>query len=730
VRTSRNQLAAIVSRLGLVVALAVSIVVPAGYFVLGYTEVRYGLSFTANLTANRLAKYIYSHRDLWQYQAVTLAELLKVPEADETNTRLRVLDATGQLVTETGGTSDFLVVTTSAPIVVAGSVLGRIEASASLGTAFLVTGVVALFSGLFGFAIFVVVRLLPVRVIDKTLGVLETQMLRFEAALDSMSKALCMFDANGKLLVVNKRYPELFGIPPEKIVVGMTEPELQALSTGAQRGSEAEAETAGQWASFAGGLLYRANGNVLAGFRKSMPNGGEVVTYEDITERSLAEGKIFHMSRHDSLTELPNRRLFHDDLEYALKNRDVTDTVAVHYFDIDNFKNVNDTFGNPVGDKLLRQIAVRLRSTVRPADPVARIGGDEFAIIQTRMARPFDATDLAVRLLEVIAEPYVVEGEQIVVGASIGIALAPPDGNDADLLLKNADLALQLAKTEGRGTYRYFEADMDARVKQRHSVEMDLRRAIAMEEFELFYQPILNIAAETIVGFEALLRWNHPERGMVAPNDFISTAEQTGQIVAIGEWVIRTACLEAVTWSSRVKVAVNLSPVQIKSPNLVTVIKAALAASGLPADCLELEITETFVLQDDEKTMHVLYELHELGVGISMDDFGTGYSSLSILRKYPFDRIKIDQSFISEMSDRGDSLAIIRAVSAIGVSLGMATTAEGVETREQFELVKKEGCTEVQGYLFSRPRPAREIPALLIENRVDPQAGAILERLG
>ena len=716
---SRNQLAALVSRLGLVVALVVSIVGPAGYFVLGYAEVRYDLSFTANLTANRLAKYIYSHRELWQYQAVTLAELLKVPEADEANTRLRVFDVTGQLVTETGETSDFLVVATSAPIVVAGSALGRVEASASLGTELPATGFVALFSGLLGFAVFFVLRLLPLRVIDKTLGALESQTLRFEAALDNMSRALCMFDVDRKLLVVNKRYPELFGIPAEKIVLGMTEAELQALSTGARCGSETD--TAGEWASDQGGLLYRANGIVIAGFRRSMANGGVVVTYEDVTERSLAEEQIFQMARHDPLTELPNRLMFHEELDYALKHNDAKSSVAVLYLGIDNFKNVNDTVGHPIGDKLLQQIAGRLRSTVGTADTLARLGGDEFAVVLTRMVPPVDAAALAVRIMTLIGEPYVIDGHQVMVETSIGIALSPHDGNEADQLLKNADLALQLAKAEGRGTYRYFEAAMDARVKQRHTVELDLRRAIAMEEFELFYQPVLNIADEKIVGFEALLRWNHPHLGMVAPDDFIHTAEQTGQIVAIGEWVIRTACHEAATWPGRLTVAVNLSPIQIRNANLVTVIKEALAASGLPAGCLELEITETVMLRDDEKTMRVLDELHDLGVRLSMDDFGTGYSSLSILRKYPFDRIKIDQSFVNEMSNRVDSLAIIRAVSAIGVSLGMATTAEGVETRQQFELVKKEGCTEAQGYLFSRPKPASEVPALLAENhrRID-----------
>ncbi|MEA2805624.1 MAG: hypothetical protein QOE49_5719 [Rhodospirillaceae bacterium] len=712
---SRNQLAALVSWLGLAVALTVSIIVPAGYFLETYSEVRHELAFSARLKANRLVKYIYTHQELWQYQNVRLAELIEVPETNETGNRQRVFDSTGKLVLETGAAPAFPLITSSAPLIVAGSAVGRIDTAATLRGILVDTGLVAMFGGGLSFAMFFALRILPIRVIDRILGALASQTVRFETSLDNMSQGLCMFDADRKLLVFNKRYSELFGIPAGKIVPGMTEPELQTLSTAAN--SSAETDTAGQWASFEdSGILRRANGNVIAGFRKPMANGGVVVTYEDITERSLAEGKIFHMARHDALTELPNRRLFHEELEHALQHADAGESVAVLYLDIDNFKNVNDTLGHPVGDELLKQIAGRLRVAVRVADTVARLGGDEFAIIQNRLVQPVNATDLAVRIVELIGEPYLIDGHQIVVGTSIGIALSPLDGNEAHQLLKNADLALYRAKAEGRGTHRYFEVEMDARVKQRHAVEKDLRRALAMGEFELFYQPFIKIASEEIAGFEALLRWKHPERGMIAPNDFIPTAEETGMIIPIGEWVMRTACNEAATWPRQVTIAVNLSPVQITSRNLVAVVKSALAESGLSASCLELEITETVMLQDDEKTMRVLNELHDLGVRISMDDFGTGYSSLSLLRKFPFDKIKIDRSFVSEMADRDDSLAIIRAVSAIGVSLGMLTTAEGVETRDQFELVKKEGCTEAQGYLFSRPKPAGEIAALFAEN--------------
>jgi diguanylate cyclase (GGDEF)-like protein len=716
VKTSRNQLATLVSRLGLAVALAVTVLVPAGYFAMAYAGLRQELSFSAHLKANRLAKYIYSHQELWQYQISSLTNLLEVPEAGDGGDRHRVLDATGKLVMKTGDAPAFPRTATSAPIVVAGAVIGSIETSATLRGALLETGLVALFSGLLGFAMFFVLRLLPLHVIDRTLDRLKSQTHRFETAIDNMARALCMFDAERRLLVVNRRYSEMFAVAPEKIVLGMTEPELQALSTGVRSGPESD--TAGEWASQEGALLYLADGSVKSGVRRPMDDGGVVVTYDDVTERSVAEEKMYYMARHDALTELPNRRLFHEELGHALRHAQANESVTVLHLGIDSFKNVNDTHGLPVGDALLKQVAERLRGTVRPADTVARVGGDEFAMILNRSTPPFDAAALAVRIVELIGEPYVVDGQQVVVGTSIGIAVSPNDGTEADQLLQNADMALQLAKAEGRGTHRYFEPEMDARVKRRHAMETDLRRAMAMEEFELYYQPIIGVASEQIVGFEALLRWNHPERGLVPPGDFIPTAETTGQIVAIGEWVVRTACHEAASWPPGLTVAVNLSPIQMKNATLVQAVKAALAGSGLPAGCLELEVTESVMLQDDGLTLRAMAELHDLGLRISMDDFGTGYSSLGSLRKFPFDRIKIDRSFVSEMSDRSDSLAIVRAVSAIGASLGMATTAEGVETREQFERVKAEGCTEAQGYLFGRPKPASEVHAQLAGNRL------------
>ena len=350
---------------------------------------------------------------------------------------------------------------------------------------------------------------------------------------------------------------------------------------------------------------------------------------------------------------------------------------------------------------------------MRDTDTASRLGGDEFAIILTTSVEPIGVTSLASRIIESLSAPYNIAGHKVIIGTSVGIALAPEDGTTPDDLLKNADLALYRAKSDGRGVYRFFEPGMDAKVQARRAMELDLRKALENEEFELFYQPLVNLADREIVAFEALLRWRHPERGLISPLEFIPLAEEIGLIVPIGAWVLKQACARAVTWPDHIKVSVNLSPVQFKSNTLVLNVMSALNASELDPKRLELEITETVMLHDTEGTLATLMRLRELGVSISMDDFGTGYSSLSYLRKFPFDKIKIDQSFVRSLSGEDESAAIVRAVTGLGRSLGMTTTAEGVETTDQLEMLRKEGCAEVQGFLFSAPVPGDEIAALL-----------------
>jgi diguanylate cyclase (GGDEF)-like protein/PAS domain S-box-containing protein len=455
---------------------------------------------------------------------------------------------------------------------------------------------------------------------------------------------------------------------------------------------------------------------VLASWREIVFGNepAQLVAIMDVTEKREAEKRISHMACHDALTDLPNRVLFHERLNEALQRvRRSKDRLAVLCLDLDRFKNINDTLGHAAGDKLLMALAERLRACVRDGDTVARFGGDEFAILQTAVSAPRDASVFAERIISLMSEPYEIGGEQILSGVSIGIALAPVDGSTPEELLRNADLALYRSKQEGRRTFRFFAPDMDACARARHSLECDLRDALAAGEFELFYQPLVSLGTGAISGFEALLRWRSPGRGLVPPAEFIPVAEETGLIVPIGEWVLRQACAEAATWPDDLKVAVNLSPVQFKMGNLPQVVFGALVSAGLPASRLDLEITESILLEESKTNLATLRRLHTFGVGISMDDFGTGYSSLGYLRSFHFDKIKIDQSFIGGLSDNAECRAIVRTITKLASDLGIPTIAEGVETEAQRDLLRKEGCTEMQGYLFSKPVPASEIPGLL-----------------
>ncbi|MBB5047836.1 diguanylate cyclase (GGDEF)-like protein/PAS domain S-box-containing protein [Rhodopseudomonas rhenobacensis] len=441
---------------------------------------------------------------------------------------------------------------------------------------------------------------------------------------------------------------------------------------------------------------------------------GFLVAVVDITERRKAEAKIAFMAHHDGLTNLPNRGSYQEHLQQALEqSRRAGTKVAVLCIDLDLFKNVNDSFGHPTGDRLLQKVADRLRQEVGGNDLAARFGGDEFAIVLGGINAPHEASDFAARLIEVLSVPYDLDGPEAVIGASIGIALSPGDGEDGEELLRNADMALYRAKAEGGGTHHFFEREMDRQAQKRRDMEIDLRRAFAKGEFELHYQPLVNLAEDRITGFESLLRWRHPVRGMISPADFIPVAEDIGLIVGLGEWVLRQACAEAVKWPADIKVAVNLSPVQFRCRSLVQVVIAALAQSGLSPTRLELEITESLFLADTDANLATLHQLRELGVRISMDDFGTGYSSLSYLRSFPFDKIKIDRSFVQDLAQRPDCLAIVRAISGLGRSLNITTTAEGVETLDQLDWLRAEGCNEVQGFLFSAARPSADIDGLL-----------------
>jgi diguanylate cyclase (GGDEF)-like protein len=567
-----------------------------------------------------------------------------------------------------------------------------------------------------------------VRAIATYRDTLQTQNLRFDTALNNMPHGLAMFDGDQRLVVSNKRYAEMYGLTSGQVAPGTPLRSIIAcrIANGIFAGASPEDYLRERIVPFSAASINIQelnDGRSIVISRQPMAGGGWVTTHEDITERRRAESQIAHMALHDALTDLPNRVMLRERLEQALTRVKRGERVALFYIDLDHFKAVNDTLGHLVGDELLKEVADRLRGCVRDIDTVARLGGDEFAVIQTVLERPNDAALLAQRLQDAVKAPYTIDGNHVVIDTSVGIALSPDDGSSVEELLKNADLAAYAAKADGRGTFRFFEAEMDRRIKQRRLMELDLRGALSRAEFMLHYQPIINLQTGAITSFEALIRWQHPERGLVAPAEFIPIAEDLGLIVPIGEWVLNRACMDATAWPDHIKVAVNLSPVQIVSKGLVEMVMRALARSGLPAHRLEFEITETVLMQNTASTLATLHQLRELGIHFSMDDFGTGYSSLSYLRSFPFDKIKIDRSFVKDISDEKNALAIIKGVTSLANSLNMVTAVEGVETAEQLDHVRPLGCTEIQGYLFSPPKTLEDIAAL-VGTKADAESSA------
>jgi len=538
-----------------------------------------------------------------------------------------------------------------------------------------------------------------------------------------------LFDSETRLIFCNRRYIEMYGLSPEIARPGrhLRDLLIQRIQAGTFTDDPDDyivrlKEGIAAQTSF-NHTVHLPDGRAFSVMSKPIAGGGWLATHEDITERQRSEGRIAHMARHDALTDLPNRVLLRERLEHELKRVKRGECLAVLCLDLDQFKGINDTLGHPIGDELLKLVADRLRGCTREPDTVARLGGDEFAIIMTQMQEPTDAASLSKRIRESIIKPYQIEGHQIVTDISIGISVSPFDALEADPLLRNADMALYGAKADGRGTFRFFEPDMNVRMKTRRELEMDLRKALVGKEFELHYQPLVNLESNDVNAFEALLRWNHPRRGLISPADFIPVAEETGLIIPLGEWVLKAACYEAVDWPDHIKVAVNLSPAQLNNRNLLNVVIGALAESGMPARRLQLEITETVLLQNTFATLATLHELRKLGVQIALDDFGTGYSSLSYLRSFPFDKIKIDRSFIQDLSNGAEPVAIVQAVANLAKCLNMTSTAEGVETQQQMDLLQSMGCTEMQGYLFSRARPASEIRQFF-EQKPESAAGA------
>lgn len=537
--------------------------------------------------------------------------------------------------------------------------------------------------------------------------------------LNNITFGVIMLDARSRIVLCNDRYLDMYGLSSEVVKPGCTFQNLirhrkeAGFFSGNVKKYCRETLATIKRGNTSSQNISTTDGRTIHIVNQPMAGGGWVVTHEDVSKERRAEAKIAHMAHHDPLTDLPNRAQFTLQLDQALRWLARDGQLAVLFLDLDNFKNINDTLGHSAGDGLLQVVADRLRGCLRETDCIARLGGDEFVIIQTQVEQPSDVAVFATRIREALIEPYDILGNHIVIDTSIGIAIAPTDGTTADELIKNADMALYSAKGSGRGTYRFFEKNMDERMMERLALELDLRKALVSGEFEIHYQPLVNLEHNEIRCCEALLRWNRPERGLVGPDLFIPVAEETGLIARIGEWVLRTACQEAAGWPNDVTLAVNVSPVQFKSQNLVQVVTRALAASGLSSNRLEIEITETVLMEDTEATLTTLNQLQALGVRIAMDDFGTGYSSLSYLQKFPFDKIKIDASFIKGLSEKAESTAVVRAIITLAESFRIVTTAEGVETDEQLEILKSLGCTEMQGFLFSEPCTAVDLAKML-----------------
>jgi diguanylate cyclase (GGDEF)-like protein len=554
---------------------------------------------------------------------------------------------------------------------------------------------------------------------------LQEQKLRLDTAINNMGDGLCMFDAEKRLVVCNDRYANIYRLPPELLRPGTPHHEIitHRVASGVLKAATTDNAVKQMISTLAAlptdaassRIDELADGRLIRVTRQPMAGGGWVATHLDVTEQHMSEAKITHMAQHDALTDLPNRLLLRERLEH-----DLAITVrggphlAVLMLDLDRFKEVNDTLGHPTGDALLQAVAGRLRDCVRETTFIARLGGDEFAVIEYVTNPAVEAAALADRIRVALCEPFDLGDHQVTAGTSIGIAIAPGDGNNSEKILKCADLALYSAKSSGRGTCRFFEPELDQFMHARRNLERDMRSALVNGEFEVHYQSFVDVKSGEICGFEALLRWCHPQRGLVMPAEFIPLAEETGLIVPIGEWVLRTACDEAAKWPANLKIAVNLSPAQFRSKRLVPVVLDALATAGLTSQRLELEVTETVIMHDCEAVSAAVGQLRQLGVRIALDDFGTGYSSLSFLQKFAFDKIKIDRSFVKELSGPNEeSRLFARAVVRFAVSLGKTTTAEGVETKEQLDILREEACAEMQGYYVSRPVPGPEVARML-----------------
>jgi diguanylate cyclase (GGDEF)-like protein len=564
--------------------------------------------------------------------------------------------------------------------------------------------------------IFLIVRQLK-RQHEAAQYLLSEKSQHLDTAINTMTQGLLLFDSSGRLVICNQQYIDMFDVSTDVVKPGC---HLRDLILHRQQLGSFVGDVDAYCARFLDPqddlvndtVISTPDGRMIRLIYKRSPDGGWATTLEDVTEGRRVQARIEHLAHYDPLTGLPNRALFQRHAEGLLLETEGVQ-FAILYIDIDEFKRINDSLGHLIGDEFLKGVAERLRQSVGPQDFIARLGGDEFAIVQYGVDSDEDVSALVADIYQALRTPFDCCGHSLGSDASIGIAMAPRHGTGLHGLLKSADLAMYAAKAAGRRTHRFFEPSMEAQANLRRELEGDMRLAIAERGFEIHYQPLVDLGSNEIAGCEALLRWRHPTRGMVSPAEFVPVAEETGLIEEIGEWVLRTACAEAATWPAHTRIAVNVSPIQFKSQTLSLKVAAALAESGLDPRRLELEITEAVLIADDDAALVALNQLRALGVHIALDDFGTGYSSLSYLPRFPFDKIKIDRSFVKELARGTGSSSIIKAVVSIANDRNMITTAEGIETQQQRDAVQALGCTQMQGYLFSAARPAHEIRKML-----------------
>lgn len=540
----------------------------------------------------------------------------------------------------------------------------------------------------------------------------ENALLRL--VLEELPHGLCMFDGQDRLVLANRRYAELWGIPEPLTRPGTAFKTIMAASTANQNQQTGlKAMPPDGWSGVHVREWTLTDGRIIQVTVTRLPDASTIALHEDITERRRSQEQVVYLAGHDQLTGLLNLAAMRAVFEELLARNAAGDEFAVLCLDLDKFKRVNDSFGHAVGDQLLAQVALRIQSCLRHDEQVARLGGDEFLILQCGTTQPESSKSLAKRVISALSEPFNLGRSVAQIGVSVGIAIAPFDGICPDDLLKNADLALYRAKADGRGTWRYFEPQMNAKAEARRALEADLRVALAQGQFHLVYQPQVSLLTRKVTGAEALLRWQHPKRGNISPVEFIGLAEETGLIIDIGRWVLAQACLDAMQWQASVRVAVNVSAVQFAQSNLLRDVGNALSNSALPADRLEIEITESVLMQDEKQSLALITELRDLGVFMALDDFGTGFSSLSYLLSFPLHRLKIDRSFVQNVDTNPKARSIVRAIAGLGNNLGLATTVEGVETLDQLKVVQSEGCIEVQGFLFSQPCPHSELLDLI-----------------